>query len=141
MKSKNKAARDARTRVLGPLEHEILDVLWSRGRTSGKDIFADISGQRQIALTTVLTVLKRLVAKGFVKKVKGKSVYLYGPTYSRDAFAREVSAPVLRDIFDISTSGATATFVDMLATVDPGELDRLSELIENKKKGMSSDGR
>ncbi len=141
MKREGTVVKETRLRVLGPLEHEIMDVLWNRGRTSGKDIFTDIKGRRRIALTTVLTVLKRLVAKGLVKKVKGKSVYLYGPTYTKDDFAREVSAPVLKDIFDISTSGATATFVDMLAKADPLELDRLSELIESKKKGMRTDGR
>jgi predicted transcriptional regulator len=141
MKRQEKVSKERHSSVLGPLEHEIMDVLWSRGRTSGKDIFADIKGRRRIALTTVLTVLKRLVAKGFVKKVKGKSVYLYGPTYTKDDFAREVSAPVLKDIFSISTSGATATFVDMLAKADPGELDRLGELIESKKKEMRTDGR
>ena len=141
MKRQEKVSRERHSRVLGSLEHEIMDVLWSRGRTSGKDIFADIKGRRRIALTTVLTVLKRLVVKGLVKKVKGKSVYLYGPTYTKDDFAREVSAPVLKDIFSISTSGATATFVDMLAKADPGELDRLGELIESKKKEMRTDGR
>ncbi len=84
MKRQEKVSRERHSRVLGSLEHEIMDVLWSRGRTSGKDIFADIKGRRRIALTTVLTVLKRLVVKGLVKKVKGKSVYLYGPTYTKD---------------------------------------------------------
>lgn len=141
MKKERKNIRERRARVLGPLEHEILDVLWVRSRASGKEIFADINGRRSIALTTVLTVLKRLVAKGLVKKVKGESVYLYAPAYTKDEFVREVSAEVLKDIFEISTSGVTAAFVDMLAQEDPSELDRLSALIESKKKGMSTNGR
>lgn len=124
------------SRVLGPLEHEILDVLWAKGEATGKEIFREIKTTRPIALTTVLTVLERLTGKGLVNKVKGESVYLFTPAYTKDAFAREVSADVLKGIFEISRSGAAASFVDMLASSDPAELDRLSALIEDKKREL-----
>ncbi len=123
-------------RVLGHLEHEILNVLWAKGEASGKAVFAEIRHTREIALTTVLTVIERLAKKGFVKKVKGESVYIFKPAYTRDGFAREVSQGVLKGIFHISASGVAASFVDILADTDPKELDRLSLLIERKKKEM-----
>lgn len=124
-------------KLLGPLEQEILEVLWTTGGATGREVFAEIKKTRSIALTTVLTVLERLAKKGLVRKSKGESVYVFRPAYSREEFARSVSHEVLKGIFEISTSGACASFVDMLAD-DPGELDRLSALIEEKKKEMES---
>ncbi|MDO8426050.1 MAG: BlaI/MecI/CopY family transcriptional regulator [Deltaproteobacteria bacterium] len=123
-------------KVLGRLEREILEVLWARQEATGKAIFAEIKSTREIALTTVLTVLERLWKKGLVKKVKGDSVYVFRPAYTKEGFAREVSGTVLKGIFEISKSGACASFIDTLADTDPVELDRLTVLIENKKKEL-----
>ncbi len=125
---------------LGPLEDGIMRVLWGRESPGGKEIHAELSRARPIALTTVLTVLERLVRKGLVKKTKGASVYLYRPAFTKEEFASRVSREVLRAIFDISTSSAAASFVDMLASEDPEELNRLSRLIEKKKKEMRRKG-
>lgn len=122
--------------VLGRLEQEILDILWAKGELNGKAVFAEIKASREIALTTVLTVLERLTKKRLVKKIKGDSVFLFKPAYTKDEFAREVSNEVLKGIFGISASGACASFVDILADTDPVELERLSTIIENKKKEL-----
>lgn len=128
--------KDAPGKILGRLEQEILDVLWARGEATGKAVFSEIKGTREIALTTVLTVLERLWKKGFVRKAKGDSVYIFSPAYTKEDFAKEVSSEVLKGIFEISKSGACASFVDALADTDPVELDRLSVLIEKKKKEL-----
>lgn len=134
---KVKRAKEAPAgRLPGPLEHDILDILWEKGEASGRELFDDIKSTREIALTTVLTVLERLYKKGLVRKVKGASVYLFRPAYSKDEFARALSGGVLKGIFGISATGACASFVDALAEVDPMELDRLSEMIERKKKEL-----
>ncbi|MBI5491730.1 MAG: BlaI/MecI/CopY family transcriptional regulator [Deltaproteobacteria bacterium] len=129
-------SKDNPGKILGRLEQEILEVLWARGEATGKAVFSEIKGTREIALTTVLTVLERLCKKGFVKRTKGDSVYIFSPAYTKEGFAKEVSGEVLRGIFEISRSGACASFVDTLADTDPVELDRLSVLIEKKKKEL-----
>lgn len=131
-----KGTKDAYGKILGHLEHDLLEILWANGEATGKEIYARIKITRDIALTTVLTVLERLARKGIIKKIKGDSVYLFKPAYSKEDFARRVSDEVLKSIFEISTTGATASFVDMLADIHPIELDRLSRLIEDKRKEL-----
>jgi len=131
-----KSAKEGYGRILGRLEQEILDVLWSKGDATGKEIFDNIRHTREVALTTVLTVLERLANKKLVTKSRGESVYIFKPAYTRDEFASKVSKEMLKSIFEISTNGASASFVDMLADTDPVELDRLASLIEGKKKEM-----
>lgn len=124
--------------ILGHLEQDILDMLWSSGEASGKEIFTAIRRTRDIALTTVLTVLERLGKKGLVIKEKGESVYLFRPAFTRDEFTKQVSGDFFKGLFELSASGASASFVNILAQVDPVELDRLKALIENKKKEIES---
>lgn len=123
-------------RLLGPLEQDIMELLWDREEASGREVHAGIASARQVALTTVLTVLERLAKKGLVKKVKGESVYLFRPEYSREEFARAVSQDVFKGILGISSSGICASFVDALADADPDELERLSALIDSKKREL-----
>lgn len=123
-------------RALGDLEKDIMDILWSNGGVTGKEVLAEISRSKKAAITTVLTVLDRLVKKGIVKKVKGESVYIYTPALTKDEFTDIVSHEVMRGVLDISASSAVASFVDVLAEADPNELDRLSRLIEKKKKEL-----
>lgn len=136
---KNYKYRESIASTTGPLEQDVLEVLWKKDEASGREIFSELKRSRPIALTTVLTVLERLVNKGFVTKTKGESVFLYRPAFTKDGFAREVSHGVLKNIFEISASGACASFVDALADVDPQELERLSALIEKKKREMKKE--
>lgn len=121
-------------RALGDLEKGIMDVLWVKGEATGKEIYEALKLSRNIAITTALTVLDRLAGKGMVKKTKGESVYVYRPALTKDEFTDKVSHEVIRGVFDISASAAVASFVDLLAETDPKELDRLSKLVERKKK-------
>ncbi|MBI5970474.1 MAG: BlaI/MecI/CopY family transcriptional regulator [Deltaproteobacteria bacterium] len=138
---KNHKHRESTSSTTGPLEQDVLGVLWEKEEATGREVYSDLKRSRSIALTTVLTVLERLANKGFVTKAKGESVFIYRPAFTKDGFAREVSHGVLKNIFGISASGACASFVDALADVDPQELERLSSLIEKKKKEILRDKR
>lgn len=126
--------REGLGRALGDLEKDIMDILWLKREATGKEVLAELRCSRNIAITTVLTVLDRLVKKGIVKKAKGESVYIYTPAFSKNEFTDMVSQEVVKGILDISKSSAVASFVNILAQTDPKELDRLSKLIEKKKK-------
>lgn len=123
-------------KVLGHLEHEVMDVLWTTDGATGKEVLAEISRTRKIAVTTVFTVLERLTKKGLVKKTKGESFYIFSPVYSKEEFAGMVSEEVLKGVIDLWSGSAVASFVDILAEKDPEELDRLSKLISTKKQEL-----
>ncbi|MCC6501547.1 MAG: BlaI/MecI/CopY family transcriptional regulator [Deltaproteobacteria bacterium] len=123
---------------LGPLELEVMEFLWASGASSGRDVFSGMNSGRDIALTTVLTVLERLAKKGLVRKEKGASLIAFSPALSKEEFARTVSQDVFKGILGISSSGLLASFVDTLAASDPGELEKLSALIESKKKELEA---
>ncbi len=124
-------------RVLGELERLVLDVLWDRAEVTGREVLEEIQKERPLAFTTILTVMDRLLKKGLIKRKKRGGVFVYAPSISRDEFVKQVSEEVLQGILDISASSAASSFVDILYKTSPEEMDRLSRLIEERKKAAS----
>jgi len=121
-------------RVLGHLEQEIMEVLWDRQSATGNEVIEDIRKRREIAVTTVFTVLERLSKKGLVRKTKGESVYIFEPVYSENELAAAVSKEVMKGVIDLWSGSAISSFVDIVAKESPEDLERLSRLITAKKE-------
>lgn len=76
-------------KFLGDLETEIMEAVWqsSEGTVTVKDIFETLKKDREIAYTTVMTTMNRLVDKGVLEIVdKVGLANCYVPTHSRDGF-------------------------------------------------------
>jgi predicted transcriptional regulator len=59
--------------VLGPLEAEIMAVIWKREKSTILDVMSRLS--RPYAYTTIVTTLKRLAAKGLLKRERTFTKY------------------------------------------------------------------
>lgn len=122
------------SRPLGDLEIEIMKVLWQKEEATGKEVWEDVKTTRKAALTTVLTVIERLLKKGLIGKSKFEGPFVYRPLLRKEDFTRDVSGKLLRDYMEISSTSLIASFVDTLAEIDPAGIERLTEFIEKKKK-------
>ena len=70
--------------ILGELEQAVMDALWRRSApTSVRDVHEELRGRREIAYTTVMTVLDRLAKKGTVVRQLDGRAWLYLPAQSR----------------------------------------------------------
>ena len=70
--------------ILGDLEHAVMDVLWARhAPTPVRDVHEELARGREIAYTTVMTVLDRLAKKGVVARQLDGRAWLYEPARSR----------------------------------------------------------
>lgn len=121
-------------RVLGDLEKSVMDILWDKGALTGREVFEEVGREKPLAFTTVLTVMDRLLKKGLIKRVKRGGVFVYTASMSKEDFVRQVSQEVLQGILDISASSAASSFVDILYKTSPEEIERLSKLIDERKK-------
>lgn len=80
-----------RSRQQGELENLILDALWDAPEAlTSQQILERVSPKGDLALTTILTVLSRLIDKSMVKKEAGKGrSLLFSATTTREKFAAE----------------------------------------------------
>jgi predicted transcriptional regulator len=112
-------------KLLGPLEAEVMQVLWSAGEPmSVRDVLAALNESRAepLAYTTAMTVLARLAEKEILARVRDGRGYVYVPTVSDTA--QIAVRGVMRDFGD----AAMARFVDE-ARADPEMLERLRRLL------------
>jgi BlaI family transcriptional regulator, penicillinase repressor len=115
------------------LELEILKVLWEEGPLSGRLIRDRLAPVRDLAYTTVMTMLGIMEEKRYVTRRKEGGNYVYSAKLSRKAASRRM----LRDLVDRVFDGSAATaMVNLLETsdVDADELRQLRELIQRKAK-------
>jgi len=90
-------------RGFGELESKIMDTLWSSGRSATvREVLGELRGTREIAYTTVLTVMDILHRKGFLQRERDGRAYRYVPTCSREEYVAEL----MRDALTSSTDYA-----------------------------------
>lgn len=80
--------------VLGELEHRIMRVLWaSDDALSVRAVHEALQTDRDLAYTTVMTVLDRLAKKGTVSRVQEGRAWIYRPAQSQaELIAAELAA-------------------------------------------------
>jgi predicted transcriptional regulator len=120
--------------VLGDLEAEIMECIWEMGSASVREVHECLLGRRDIAYTTVMTVMSRLSEKGLLARRQDGRAYIYTPVQTRDAFCTGVVKRVMAGLFGSAGRPVLAHFVESLTEEDQAELDLLSELIARKRE-------
>jgi predicted transcriptional regulator len=110
---------------LAPLESEVMDVIWEADSPVSVRLVLDaLNNQRdsQLAYTTVMTVMNRLVAKNVLARHGERRRYVY------EATATDAAGLAVRDVLRTHGDAAVAHFVDEART-DPAILRRLLALL------------
>ncbi len=90
-----------------------------------------LSGSREIAYTTVMTVLDRLAKKGAVEQLRDGRAYLYRPAVTRDELTAELMHEALGTVDGADRASALVRFIDTASPDDAAALrTALSELEE-----------
>lgn len=122
--------KDGLVKVLGPLETEIMQLLWQDERSTVKKVHRRLSQQREIAYTTVMTTMSRLAEKGVLNRQREGLAYVYTPAISEEEFVSLVVRQVLDGLLDDYSDTAIDYMVDYLARNNPAELRRLQKAIQ-----------
>ena len=120
--------RDPADRFLGPLESEVMDVVWGTAKpTSVREVVDQLNDGRKpkLAYTTVMTVMSRLADKDVLTRRRKGRGYVYEAT-AEDAAGLAVRG-VIRDFGD----AAMAQFLEE-AKADPQALRRLRRLLREE---------
>ena len=68
---------------LGPLEQEIMEMIWTHDSITVRAVVDSLQLTRRVAYTTVMTVMDHLFRKGFTTREKVKKAYVYKPNVKR----------------------------------------------------------
>lgn len=129
---------DGLRQVLGDLEAEIMECMWDLESASVRDVHECLLERRDIAYTTVMTVMTRLADKGLLARRQQGRAYIYEPVKTRDHFCKDVLSSVMAGLFGDAKKPVFAHFVESLGEDDVAELDMLADLIEEKRRERGS---
>jgi len=125
------AARLCCVKRLGTLEAVVMERLWTAdGPVSVRSVLEQLTEEREIAYTTVMTVLDNLHSKGFASRAKDGRAYRYCAAVSRE----EHTAGMLDDVLAGSPdrSAALMHFVERLSDEDLDGLRSALDAMEDE---------
>ena len=114
---------------LGQVQLQIMQILWRDGRLTARQITAELSREKPVALSTVQTLLRKLEAKGAVTHEKEGRTFFFRPLYDQTEVTTSATRDLLVRLFDGSVS-RLVTHLLRHERITPAELAHLRELIE-----------
>ena len=88
-----------------------MKVVWKLDKATVRDVYEELREKRSIAYTTVMTMMKILEEKGYLKKSRAERAYMYKPSRPR----QQVVGAMVRDFVDRVFDGAASGLLLHLA--------------------------
>lgn len=120
---------DAKTPTFTEAEFKIMDVLWNHKSATVGEVTDALTAETRWAYTTVLTFLRILEQKGYVRHTKKGRAYVYHPTVDRQDARRHAMQELVRRFFDDSPRQLVLNLLEE-KELGPEDLDRIRQLID-----------
>src|SRR5215510_3575476 len=120
-----------KTERLTPLELEIMKVLWETGAANVQMVQQRL--ERELAYTTVQTMLNILHRKGKVKRTLKDRAYFYKPAVSHKQIVSQTVGDLVERLFGGSAESLVMSLVET-KHLTPEKLARLNKLLEKSQE-------
>ncbi len=121
-------------RSLGPLETQVLDVLWRQGQCSVREVLGHI--ERPLAYTTVMTTLDRMFKKGLLTRTMADRSFRYAPCDAR--YVRDGSGDRNAVFSQSAREMLVSHLLDTVCEYDKTLLDELERHIAERRRQHES---
>jgi BlaI family transcriptional regulator, penicillinase repressor len=119
-----------RSTTLTEQELEIMKVVWERESASVRDVYEALLERRKVAYTTVMTMLKILEQKGYLKKTQLDRAYIYRPARPK----RQVIGDMVRDFVNRVFNGSAEPLLVHLVEDNALSREDLEEIARLRRK-------
>ena len=118
--------------TLTPLELEIMKLVWERDSAMVRDVYEALLERRKIAYTTVMTMMKILETKGYLKKRRQDRAFLYRPAHPKS----QVIGGMIREFIDRVFNGSAEPLLVHLVKsrrIREKDLETIVRMVEETK--------
>ena len=115
------------------LQMDVMQVLWQQGEATVAQVHTALQDERQLALTTVATLLSRLEKYGLLTHRTEGRQYIYRSLVSQSEARRSQLADLINQFFHGNPADLVYHLISE-AEVDDKDLERLQTLIESKEQ-------
>lgn len=109
-----------------------MKLVWQRESATVRDIYEALLERRKVAYTTVLTVMKIMEGKGYLKRSRRDRAFVYRPARPKDQVIRGMIREFVNRVFDGS---AQPLLVHLVKTrcIGEKELREIRRMIEEEE--------
>ena len=122
-----------KAKVLTEQELEIMKAVWETGSCTVRDVYELLRKKRQVAYTTVMTMMNILVDKKHLKKKTVDRVFHYEPTRPKEKVVSAMVQDFVGRVFDGSAQPLLLHLVED-RRLSEADLKEIEQLIEEKLK-------
>jgi predicted transcriptional regulator len=106
-----------------------MDIVWEKGEATVGDVVDALPGRAPLAYNTVLTTMRILEQKGYVRHHESGRAFVYAPIVDREQAQRSAVKQLVTRFFD-NSPGLLALNVLENEKLDASEIDRLKRIIK-----------
>jgi predicted transcriptional regulator len=121
------------------LELAILKILWERGSLPTSEVrqaLAQGQADRDLAHTSVVTMLNIMVGKKYLRRTKQGAAYTFHPLVKREDVSGGMLDDLVKRVFDGSAASLMLNLLER-TELDEDEIRRLRRIIRRKGKEQS----
>lgn len=111
-----------------------MDVIWQLEECTVRDVIKAREGQKNLAYTTIATIIDRLYSKSIVKRVQKGKQYVYIPLISKEEFGKNVAATFIQRFMKNFGDVAIASFAESIDELPEKKRDSLIDRIKQHEK-------
>lgn len=118
---------------LSPLEQEVMNVVWGFNQCTVKDISEKLRS-RNLAYTTVSTILTRLYEKGMLEKLEEAVAIVYKPKLQKKEYGKKLAQLFMQTFYANFGSIATSSFAESIEELPKDQKKHLLKLLKEYDK-------
>ena len=111
-------------------ELEIMKIVWQHDTSTVRDVYEALLEKRKVAYTTVMTMMKVLETKKYLKKSQAERAYVYRPAQPQ----RQVIGAMVRDFVNRVFNGSASPLLVHLVEEHDLSREDLEEIARLRKK-------
>lgn len=119
--------------TLTEAELRIMNVLWQRGSGTVQQVLDSLPARPALAYNSVLTTVRILEKKGYVRHVKDGRAHVYEPAVAREEASRSEIRHLVSRFFRNSHEQLVLNILEDRG-LDQQELDRLKQMLERSDR-------
>ncbi len=121
---------------LGPLEARVMDIVWARPTVTVRQVYEILRAEREIAYTTIMTILANLYKKGLLARDAEGQAHVYRAVQTKQEFVEQHVANLLDTLLDRFSEPALAHLVRRIGEADAERLAELERLVAERRRAV-----
>jgi BlaI family transcriptional regulator, penicillinase repressor len=125
----------AASKAIKPTESEleILQILWTRGLATVREVHEELAKTKEVGYTTTLKLMQIMHEKGLVKRDESMRTHVYQPSVNKEKTQKHLLTKMIDSLFGGSSTQLVLQALGEQNNASPEELEQIQKLLNNLK--------